>query len=155
MALGVNSIQRYHLTSIENSIVEIRRSYNCLISTMGFPIHCTGKTTSLYWIRALVVSLLGGVWRSLSWGRVISEPQIDTIVYDWHKLSIDNPWSTDDLFYWHIWGLCCQKQVYQAEISNYMPEWDVITYPYLRYLFLATKSTYIHDFFSVTTYLLF
>ena len=37
-ALGADSIQRYHLTSIGNPIVEIRRSYDHLISTMGFPI---------------------------------------------------------------------------------------------------------------------
>ena len=35
---GANSIQRYHLTSIGNPIMEIRRSYDHLISTMGFPI---------------------------------------------------------------------------------------------------------------------
>ena len=37
-ALGLDSIKRCHLTSIGNPIVEIRRSYDCLISTMGFPI---------------------------------------------------------------------------------------------------------------------
>ena len=31
-------IKRYHLTSIGNPIVEIRRSYDRLISTLGFPI---------------------------------------------------------------------------------------------------------------------
>ena len=36
--LGVDSIKRCHLTSIENPTVEIRQSYNCLISTMGFPV---------------------------------------------------------------------------------------------------------------------
>ena len=36
--LGPDSIWRWHLTSIGNSIVEIRRSYDRLISTMGFPI---------------------------------------------------------------------------------------------------------------------
>ena len=35
---GADSIKRYHLTSIWNPIVEIRRSYDRLISTMGFPI---------------------------------------------------------------------------------------------------------------------
>ena len=35
---GPDSIQRCHLTSIGNPIVEIRRSYDRLISTMGFPI---------------------------------------------------------------------------------------------------------------------
>ena len=35
---GPDSIQRCHLTSIGNPIVEIRRSYNRLISTMGSPI---------------------------------------------------------------------------------------------------------------------
>ena len=35
---GSGSIQRCHLTSIGNLIVEIRRSYDRLISTMGFPI---------------------------------------------------------------------------------------------------------------------
>ena len=35
---GVDSILRCHLTSIGNPIVEIGRSYNRLISTMGFPI---------------------------------------------------------------------------------------------------------------------
>ena len=36
--LGPDSISRWHLTSIGNPIVEIRRSYDRLISTMGFPI---------------------------------------------------------------------------------------------------------------------
>ena len=36
--LGPDSIKRYRLTSIGNPIVEIRRSYDHLISTMGFPI---------------------------------------------------------------------------------------------------------------------
>ena len=36
--LGLDSIWRWHLTSIGNPIVEIRRSYNRLIPTMGFPI---------------------------------------------------------------------------------------------------------------------
>ena len=36
--LGPDSIKRCHLTSIGNPIVEIRRSYDRLISTMGFPI---------------------------------------------------------------------------------------------------------------------
>ena len=35
---GADSIKRCHLTSIGNPIVEIRRSYNRLISTMRFPI---------------------------------------------------------------------------------------------------------------------
>ena len=37
-ALGPDSILRCHLTSIGNPIVEIRRSYDRLFSTMGFPI---------------------------------------------------------------------------------------------------------------------
>ena len=37
-SLGPDSISRCHLTSIGNPIVEIRRSYDRLISTMGFPI---------------------------------------------------------------------------------------------------------------------
>ena len=36
--LGPDSIKRWHLTSIGNPIVETRRSYDRLISTMGFPI---------------------------------------------------------------------------------------------------------------------
>ena len=36
--LGAESIWRCHLTSIGNNFVEIRRSYDRLISTMGFPI---------------------------------------------------------------------------------------------------------------------
>ena len=36
--LGPDSINRSHLTSIRNPIVEIRRSYDRLISTMGFPL---------------------------------------------------------------------------------------------------------------------
>ena len=36
--LGADSILRCHLTSIGNPIVEIRRPYDHLISTMGFPI---------------------------------------------------------------------------------------------------------------------
>ena len=35
---GPDSIRRCHLTSIGNPIVEMRRSYDRLISTMGFPI---------------------------------------------------------------------------------------------------------------------
>ena len=35
---GPDSIKRYHLTKIGNPIVDIRRSYDRLISTMGFPI---------------------------------------------------------------------------------------------------------------------
>ena len=35
---GADSIKRCHVTSIGNPIVEIRRSYDRLISTMGFPI---------------------------------------------------------------------------------------------------------------------
>ena len=38
---GADSIKRCHLTSIGNPIVEIRRSYDRLISTMGFLV--------LYW----------------------------------------------------------------------------------------------------------
>ena len=36
--LGAESIWRCHVTSIGNPIVEMRRSYDGLISTMGFPI---------------------------------------------------------------------------------------------------------------------
>ena len=36
--LGADSIKIYRLTSIGNLIVEIRRSYDRLISTIGFPI---------------------------------------------------------------------------------------------------------------------
>ena len=36
--MGDDSIKIYHLTSIGNPIVEIRRSYDRLVSTMGFPI---------------------------------------------------------------------------------------------------------------------
>ena len=46
--LGADSIQRWHLTSIGNPIVEIRRSY------LHNGISYTGKMTSLFWIRALV-----------------------------------------------------------------------------------------------------
>ena len=35
---GPDSIQRCHLTGIGNPFVKIRRSYDRLISTMGFPI---------------------------------------------------------------------------------------------------------------------
>ena len=38
MEPGIGSIQRCHLTSIRNPIVEIRWSYDRLISIMGFPI---------------------------------------------------------------------------------------------------------------------
>ena len=38
MVQGTDSIKRCHLTSIGNTIVEIRRCYDHLISTMGFPI---------------------------------------------------------------------------------------------------------------------
>ena len=46
-----------------------------------------------------------------------------------------------------LWGLCRQKQASRVGISNYirsLPR-DVITYPCLRYLHLATKSSYIHN----------
>ena len=82
---GPDSIQICRLTSIGNPVVEIRRSYDRLISTMGFPIyqyrksHCgdqtilrpsylhngisyTGKTASLYWIAALCV-VFSTVWQ--------------------------------------------------------------------------------------------
>ena len=36
--LGPDCIYKCHLTSIGNPIVEIRRSYDCLISTMVFPV---------------------------------------------------------------------------------------------------------------------
>ena len=36
--LGLDSLYRWRLTSVGNPIVEIRRSYDRLISTMGFPI---------------------------------------------------------------------------------------------------------------------
>ena len=45
----------------------------------------------------------------------------------------------------------CQKQVSQAGINNCIPTilWDVITYPYPRYLFLAPRPSYngpkLHD----------
>ena len=39
---GPGSIKICHLTSIGNPIVEIRRSYDRLISTMGFPILVKG-----------------------------------------------------------------------------------------------------------------
>ena len=54
---GPDSIQRCHLTSIGNHIVEIRLSLDRLISTMGL-ISYTGKTTSLYWIRAQALFVL-------------------------------------------------------------------------------------------------
>ena len=38
MSQGVVSIQRCHLTSFVNTIVEVRGSYDRLISAMGFPI---------------------------------------------------------------------------------------------------------------------
>ena len=43
-----------------------------------------------------------------------------------------------------IWGLWCQKQVSQAGISTYIPQFTVgvITYSCLRYLLLAPKSPY-------------
>ena len=43
---------------------------------------------------------------------------------------------------WYIWRLWCQKQVSQAGISNYIPQFTggVITYPCLRNLLLAPKS---------------
>ena len=53
---GPDSISRYHLTSIGNPIVEIRRSQDRLISTMG--ISYTGKTTSLFWIGLLRMTWL-------------------------------------------------------------------------------------------------
>ena len=48
-----------------------------------------------------------------------------------------------------IWGRGCQNQVSQAVISNYIITShsklsDVITYPCLRYLLLATKSSYVN-----------
>ena len=49
--LGPDAIKICHLTSIGNTIVEIRRSYDRLISTMGFPIPV--RWHIFYWIRAL------------------------------------------------------------------------------------------------------
>ena len=42
-------------------------------------------------------------------------------------------------------GLCCQKQVSQVRISNYIPRFivGVITYPCLRYLLLAPNSSFV------------
>ena len=50
--LGADSIKRCHLTCIGNHIVEIRRSYDRLISTIGFPILV--RWHIFYWIRALI-----------------------------------------------------------------------------------------------------
>ena len=46
-----DSIYRCHLTSIGNLIVEIRRSCDRLISTMGFPMLV--RRHFLYWIKSL------------------------------------------------------------------------------------------------------
>ena len=55
--LGPDSTPRCRLTSIGNPIVKIRRSYNRLISTMGFPILV--KNTALYWVGVLVFFRFG------------------------------------------------------------------------------------------------
>ena len=49
-ALGSDSILRCHLTSIGNPTVEIRQSYDRLISTMGFPILVRRHLYTLYWM---------------------------------------------------------------------------------------------------------
>ena len=47
-----------------------------------------------------------------------------------------------------IWGLWCEKQVPQAEISNSILQyaWDEVIYPCPWYLLLAPKSTYQFEF---------
>ena len=59
--LGHDSIYKCHLNSIGNPIVEIRRSYNCLISTMGFLI----LDRRHLWIRAQLLLLALG--QSYDW----------------------------------------------------------------------------------------
>ena len=44
-----------------------------------------------------------------------------------------------------LWGRWCQKQVSQAGISDCIAQyilWDAVTYPCLRYLLLAPKSSF-------------
>ena len=67
----------------------------------------------------------------------------------WHSLQVNNvQWNVKENNpvkenHSHIWRLWCQNHVSQAGISNYIPLCDVITYPCLRYLLLAPKSSYL------------
>ena len=63
--LGPDLIKRWHLTSIGNPIVEIRRSYDRLISTMGFPIlvRCLLYIESAPWFMLLIRSQVV-LWRA-------------------------------------------------------------------------------------------
>ena len=51
------------------------------------------------------------------------------------------------------WGRWCQKQVSQTGIRNCMPLWDAISYPCLRYLLLAPKSSNNRWTYGKSTYL--
>ena len=64
-------------------------------------------------------------------------------------LSADSRFSTVRNIHVHIW-ICCQKQVSQAGIiiTSHSTLRDVITYPCLRYLLLATKSSNISRLMS-------
>ena len=73
--LGLDSIWRWHLTSIGNPIVEIRRSYERLISTMGFPILVRWQ---LY--------IESGPW----WHQVIWPKQLIMGQFIWFYPSLDN-----------------------------------------------------------------
>ena len=89
------------------------------------------------------------VYRVRSWNNGTSIYHMSFYVYmnqqEMHHVPLKKQ-STTKLQHipWGIWGLCCQKQVSHAGISNYIPQllWDVITYPCMRYLLLATKSSY-------------
>ena len=66
--LGADSIKRCHLTCIGNPIVEIRRSYDRLFSTMGFPIlvRCHLYIESVPWVNnALSNAMLHDVINTL------------------------------------------------------------------------------------------
>ena len=73
---------------IENPIVEIRRSYDRLISTMGFPIrirchlYIESGSSSLccHWCQCLAES------RKVSWGSLLLEWATTDLMVDWLKI---------------------------------------------------------------------
>ena len=109
---GADSIIRCHLTSIGNPIVEISRSYDCLISTMGFPIlikwHLyieSGPRRS--WERTL--PLVGTLhWRDFSWFSLLS---LVCAVEIWELISNFSPY--------FIMALIIYP--YRCHVSNALP----------------------------------
>ena len=82
--MGPESIWRWHLTNKGNTIVEIRWSYDRLISTMGFPILVRRH---LYWFRAIVSTLKQAweSWRFLEVSVILAPSVCDTQAWWGHR----------------------------------------------------------------------